>query len=60
VNLEDVTRQACKVWKADAATLLNAHEKPAAAYDELAKLLAAAIEDADRRDEGGDPNKTLQ
>lgn len=60
VSLEDVTRQACKVWKADAATLLHAQEKPAAAYDELAKLLAAAIEDADRRDEAGDPNKTLQ
>ena len=60
VSLEDVTRQACKVWKADAATLLHAQEKPAAAYDELAKLLAAAIEDADRRDEAGDPHKTLQ
>lgn len=50
VALDAVVAAACGLWGVDPAPLARAQEEPAAAYDALARLLAAAIDDVDRRE----------
>jgi predicted nucleotidyltransferase len=47
--LDVVLTAACKTYGLDGAPLARASEAPAAAYEVLTRLLAAAIEDADAR-----------
>lgn len=48
-SLEATLAAACAAWEVDATALSRAQEAPEAAYAALAKLLAAATDDADRR-----------
>lgn len=48
VSLDAVLTAACKTFGVDGASLTRAHEDPASAYTALTKLLAAAIDEADR------------
>jgi len=52
-ELDGVLAKAAEVYGVDAAPLRKVHEEPEAAHDALAKLLAAAVDDADRMEEGG-------
>lgn len=48
-GLDAVLAASGKAWDVDTAVFARTQEAPAAAYDALAKLLAAAIDDVDRR-----------
>ncbi|MFT3774224.1 MAG: nucleotidyltransferase domain-containing protein [Minicystis sp.] len=52
-DLDSVIGKACSLYGVDPTPLRNVPESPDAAHDALAKLLAAAVDDADRMEEGG-------
>lgn len=52
-GFDAVIDAACSLYEVDAAPLRNAREAPDAALAALSKLLAAAVEDVDRMDDGG-------
>lgn len=52
-DFEAVLNKAAALYDVDAAPLRNVHEAPEAAHDALAKLLAAAVDDVDRMEDGG-------
>jgi predicted nucleotidyltransferase len=52
-DFEGVLAKATQVYEVDAAPLRKVHEAPEAAHDALAKLLAAAVDDVDRMEDGG-------
>jgi predicted nucleotidyltransferase len=51
-DLESVLGQCAAIYGVDLAPLQKVHEAPEAAHDALAKLLAAAVDDADRMEDG--------
>lgn len=52
-DLDAVLAKAAEIYGVDVAPLRNVHEAPEPAHDALAKLLAAAVSDVDRMEEGG-------
>lgn len=51
-DLQAVFNQAGKTYGVDVAPLFNVHEKPARAHEAIEALLAAAVDDVDRMDDG--------